>query len=257
MNNFLAYLKTKSFRINILSIFAVLFVLLLITFFSLRYYTKHGQGLNVPKLKGMQLSKATDLLDELGLSYKFDSVYVADKPPGVVIEQDPDYDTFVKDNRTIYLTINTSKAPKISFPDIVNKPFREAQSIIESFGLKVGDTTYAAGIKKDFILNAIFNGEIISKGRNIYKGSTIDLILANGNGVEEVEVPNLIGLTKEEAIFSIKGASLSLGTITYEGNITDSTNTYIIEQTPYVTDSLTKVKVGTAINIILSQKKLD
>ncbi|MCD0489608.1 PASTA domain-containing protein [Pedobacter sp. MC2016-14] len=255
MAKFISYLKTKSFRNNFIAAISTVFALLMIAFFSLRYYTKHGQGLDVPSLKGLSYGQAISKLDELGLRYAVDSVYVMDKPPGIVIDQDPDAGTFVKDNRTIYLTINTELAPNVTFPEIEFKSLREVQPMLEGFGLKIGDTTYKSDVSRDVVLSASFGGQVIKAGQSLPKGSRIDLVLGDGRGSEEVDIPALIGLTVDEARFSLKGAMLSLGTITYEGEITDSASATIVMQVPLLSDSLTKVKIGTPINIVLSNKK--
>ncbi|MNL60198.1 PASTA domain protein [compost metagenome] len=70
-----------------------------------------------------------------------------------------------------------------------------------------------------------------------------------------MEIPSLIGLTKDEALFALRnGAMLNLGIITYEGSITDSATAVVVKQTPFATDSVTKVKIGTPVNITLSNK---
>lgn len=252
MANFLSYLKTKSFRNNLFAACATIIGLLLIAFFSLRYYTKHGQGLNVPAVKGLSFNQAVSKLEDLGLRFEVDSVYIMDMAPGIVIDQDPEADTFVKDNRTIYLTINTAQAPNVKFPDIQFKSFIEAQAIIASFGLKVGDTAYKADVSRDVILEISFGGQAVQPGDIVPKGSKIDLLLGDGRGNEEVEIPTLLGFTKDEAVFSLKGSNLKLGTIIYEGNITDTANAVIISQSPMLSDTLYKVKIGTPVNITLS-----
>ncbi len=254
MSNFIAYLKTKSFRNNLIAAICTVVAILLIAFFSLRFYTKHGEGLNVPELKGLPLSQAVSKLEELGLRYEIDSVYVMDKPPGIVTDQDPDANTFVKGNRTIYLTINTLQAPNVKFPDIENKSLREAQAILESYRLKLGDTIYKPDVAKDVVLEAFFGGQLIRSGEVLPTGSRINLTLGDGRGNEDIELPNLMGLTKDEAKFSLKGSMLTLGQITYDGQITDTANAIVIMQFPLVSDTLTKVKIGTPVNITLSNK---
>jgi beta-lactam-binding protein with PASTA domain len=255
MGKFISYLKTKSFRNNLIAAALTVVVILLIAFFSLRYYTKHGQGLNVPALKGMSIAKAVEKLEELGLRYEVDSVYIMDSPPGMVIDQDPNANTFVKANRTIYLTVNAAEAPNVKFPEVEFKSLREVQALIESFGLKLGDTTYKPDPARDVVLQALFGGQPIKTGESLPKGSRIDLVLGDGQGNEEVEIPSLIGLTKDEALFALRnGAMLNLGIITYEGNITDSATAVVVKQTPFATDSVTKVKIGTPVNITLSNK---
>lgn len=256
MGKFISYLKTKSFRNNFLAAAITVAVILFIAFFSLRYYTKHGQGLNVPALKGLSFTQAVSKLEQLGLRYEVDSVYIMDTPPGTVIDQDPNPATFVKDNRTIYLTVSMNRAPNVKFPDVLFKSFKQAQGIIESYGLKLGDTTYKPDVSKDVVLEVSFGNQPIKAGEMIPKGSRIDFLLSNGQGNEEVDIPTLVGLTKDEAIFALRnGAMLNLGTVSYEGAITDSANAVIIKQDPFVTDSVTKVKIGTPVNITLSNKK--
>jgi len=255
MAKFISYLQTKSFRNNLFAAIATVAVLLFVAFFSLRYYTKHGQGLNVPAVKGLAFNQAVSKLEALGLRYEVDSVYIMDMPPGTVIDQDPEANTFVKDNRTIYLTINTAQAPNVKFPDVKFKSFIEAQAIISSFGLKVGDTVYKADVSRDVVLEVSFGGSSLKPGDVIPKGSKIDLLLGDGRGNEDVEIPALLGFTKDEAAFSLRGSNLKLGTITYEGSITDTANAVITAQSPVLSDTLSKVKIGTPVNITLSNKK--
>lgn len=255
MSKFIAYLKTKSFRTNIIAALLTVVGLLLVAFFSLRYYTKHGQGLNVPLVKGLSFEQAVRKLEDAGLKYEVDSVFIMDQPAGIVIDQDPDPNTFVKDNRTIYLTINAGKIPNTKFPDIAFKTLREAQAVIESSRLKLGDTTYKPDVSRDVVLEATFGGQPIQPGDIIPVGSRINLVLGDGRGNEDVDIPQLTGLTVDEAKFSLKGSNLSLGNIFYEGNITDSANAVIIKQDPMPVDSLTKVAIGTKINITLSNKQ--
>lgn len=254
MAKFISYLQTKSFRNNLLAAIVTVAVLLLVAFFSLRYYTKHGQGLNVPAVKGLSFNQAVSKLEEMGLRYEVDSVYIMDMPPGTVIDQDPEANTFVKDNRTIYLTINTAQAPNVKFPDVQFKSFIEAQAMIQSFGLKIGDTIYKADVSRDVVLEVSFGGQAVKPGDIIPKGSKIDMLLGNGQGNEDVDIPTLLGFTRDEAAFSLRGSNLKLGTITYEGNITDTANAVIVSQSPVLSDTLSRVKIGTPINIILSNK---
>lgn len=255
MGKFIQYIKTKSFRNNLLAAVITVAILLFIAFFSLRYYTKHGQGLNVPALKGMSFIQAIEKLESLGLRYEVDSVYVMDTPPGVVLDQDPNPNTFVKDNRTIYLTVSMNTAPNVKFPDIEFKTLRQAQAIIENFGLKLGDTTYKADPARDVVLEASYGGSAISAGQMIPKGSRINLVLGDGMGNEEVEIPELTGLTKDEALMALRGMMLNIGIVSYEGEITDTANAVIVRQEPMLTDSIMKVKKGSPVNIVLSNKK--
>jgi hypothetical protein len=63
MNKFGAYLKTKQFRTNLLMAIGAVFVVVLIVFFSLGFYTRHGEGIPVPLLKGLSVEKAMSILN--------------------------------------------------------------------------------------------------------------------------------------------------------------------------------------------------
>ncbi len=251
MNKFLAYLRTETFRRNLIIAIISVIAFVLLIFFSLRYYTRHGEGVPVPKLQGLTIEEAVELLEANGLEYEVDSVYEMDKPPGMVVEQDPDPNTNVKLNRTIYLTIITRTAPDVGFPDIFEKTFLEARAVLSNYGIKIGDTSYISDVARDRVLQVEFRDKQIRPGNQIPKGSVINLVLGDGKGAMDVDLPNVVGLLLNEAIFSLKGSLLNPGTITYE-NVTDSATAKVIKQYPALSDSLTKVSIGSSVDLILS-----
>lgn len=252
MNNFFSYLRTVTFRRNLIIAIGSIFTFLIILFYSLGFYTRHGEGIPVPKLKGLPLAQAIELLEEQGLRYQInDSIYLIDQGPGVVVEQDPDPNTNVKSNRTIYLIV-TKDAPNIKFPDIEGKTFLEVRAILNNYQLKIVDTTYRSDVAKDVILEALLNGTILRKGQPIPKGSQISLVLGDGLGASEVDIPNLLGLSLSEARMALLGSSLILGNVTFEG-ASDTLNSRIINQFPAINDTLNKVSIGTSINVVLKQ----
>jgi hypothetical protein len=255
MSKFGAYLKTKDFRKTILLAIGSVIVVALVAFYSLDFYTRHGSEIPVPKLTGMQINNALSMLKEQGFGVSIDSVYVPDQAPGTVVEQDPDAGTEVKENRVIYLKIVKTQAPDVALPDIIDAPYISAVATISNYGLKVGDTTYRPDIARDHVLEIRFAGQVIQPGTKIPKGSKIDLVLGDGAGASEVEIPDLVDQDLDAAKFALKGSGLVLGTITYQGTIADSTNLVIVAQMPMKTDSITKVPIGTKVNVIVTQGK--
>jgi beta-lactam-binding protein with PASTA domain len=254
MQKFFKYLLSPDFRKQLLIAAVSILVLIICIAISLRFYTRHGEGQAVPNLKGMSIENAINVLKEEGFSYQIDSIFILDKKPGTVLEQDPDPNTQVKINRIIYLTIVSSITPDVSFPELENKTFREAVAILENYGLKLGDTVYKNDIARDAVLGYSYAGQSVKVGEKIPKGSKISLVLGDGLGATMVDIPDLKGLTLSEAIFSLKGASLNLGLVTYQGAIKDSTSALIISQTPSVADSVIKTSMGSKINVVLSDK---
>lgn len=255
MNNFWAYLKTKSFRNTILLAIGSVLVVVLIAFYSLDYYTRHGSGIPVPKVTGLQIDKALSVLKDQGFGVSIDSVYVQDQDPGTVIEQDPDAGTNVKENRVIYLKIVKNQAPNVSLPDIEQTPYISAVATLSNAGLKVGDTTYKHDIARNLVLEVHFAGQAIKAGTKIPKGSKVDLILGDGAGASEVDIPDLVNQDLDAARFVIKNSGLTVGTVTYQGTITDSSNVVVVSQMPMKTDSASKTSIGTPINLTVTQGK--
>jgi len=254
MNKFWAYLKTNSFRNNFFAAIGTVVAVVLLAYFSLGYYTRHGEGIPVPLLKGLTADRAMEVLKEQGFNYQIDSVYVLDEPPGTIVEQDPDAGTNVKVNRMIYLTMVTRLAPPVTLPDLSDENYMEAVATLSNYGLKVGDTTTKADIA-NHVLEIHFSGQIIKPGTKIPKGSKLDLVLGNGAGASEVDIPDLVNQDLDAAKFVIKGAGLTVGTISYEGAITDSASLTVVAQFPAKTDSLSKTSLGTRINLTVTQGK--
>ena len=250
MSKLLLYLRTDAFRKNLIAAIILLVVLFFGVYFGLKSYTKHGVAMEVPALKGMHIDQAIDALKAADLEYKIDSVYQMDAKPGLVIEQDPEAKSHVKTGRTIYLTIITQMAPEVPFPNIVEKTFIEASAILRNQSLKVGDTVYVSDIARDVVLDVKFAGQPIKPGRMIAKGSKITLVLGNGRGADEVEIPNLVGLSLDEAKFALNGIGLFVGQISFAPGSIDSLTAKVTMQRP---DSTAKViNIGSSIDLTLS-----
>jgi len=252
MTKFFQYLRTDSFRKNLIAALVGLTVFFLLIAFGLRQYTRHNEAVLVPELKGLLVNDAVKQLEAMGFRYEVDSVYQMDARPGLVIEQDPDPQTKVKKHRTLYLTIITRTAPEVAFPDLIEKTFVEAKAMLNNHGLRLGDTVYIPDIARDVVLDVKFGGERLNAGRMIPKGSTIDLVLGDGRGASEVQVPDLIGLTLEQVRFALQGNSLTLGNVNYMGPIIDTAAATVISQTP--TPDAPKVSIGTPVNIALASQ---
>jgi len=253
MVKFFQYLRTDTFRKNLIGALIGVTVLFLLIIFGLNTYTRHDESIDVPELRGIGIDEAVQKLEADGFEYDLDSVYQVDAEPGLVIEQDPDPGTKVKKNRTLYLTIITRVAPEVAFPDLVEKTFVEARAILNSYGIKLGDTTYIPDIAKDVVLDVKFGNERLNAGRPIPKGSTVELILGDGRGENEVQVPDLTGLTLEQARFALQGNSLTLGSVNYMGLVTDTAGATVVSQTPTPTDP--KVSIGTPVNVALTNQQ--
>ena len=82
----------------------VFFLLIALTLYGLKLYTRHGKAVIVPEVKTMILPDALHILDREGFRYDIiDSLFIDGAVPGSVIEQTPAGGSKVKDGRIIYL----------------------------------------------------------------------------------------------------------------------------------------------------------
>src|SRR3982751_5811319 len=130
------FLKSKTFLFNLLGIIALALISFFMLYNWLNNYTHHGESITVPDVRGLTEEKLVRFINDKHLRYKIvDSLFEDSKVPGTVIEQDPKPDSKVKENRTIYLTVNSSRPPKVKMPDLADVSFRQAEAILQTFGL--------------------------------------------------------------------------------------------------------------------------
>lgn len=200
MSNFLAYLRSRMFLKNLALAVSLTITLIVFLFLFLRIYTHHGKSIAVPDFSDLPIPDASKIIEERNLRYEiFDSVYIAEQERGVVIDQHPLPGKLVKKNRKIYFTINANAPEKIIMPDLEGITLREAKTKLEIAGLVLGELSYRYDIGKNVVLEQQYLDEIISPGDTIAKGSTINLVLGKGLANEKSMVPDLLGLTVEDA----------------------------------------------------------
>ncbi len=178
---FVRFLFSKRFLKHFLISIGITAFLLWITFYSLSWYTKHSDYIVVPDFRGQIIS---DIMqgDKFG-DFKFainDSIFDPDKPRGAILSQDPYPGSRVKHNRMVYLTIVSLIPEKTAMPDLRDLTLRQAQSMLESSGLKLGKLLFIKSFDEDAVQNQLFNHAIIAPGTRLDKGSVIDLQVGMG-----------------------------------------------------------------------------
>lgn len=226
------WITHRSFFANLIAACILFFVLGIIFFASLGLVTRHGQTEKVPDVDGQSFSSAKKILTSLSFSVIVqDSAYVDSLPPLAVVRQMPDSGSVVKVDRTIYLTLNKTSPPLTAMPELVNYSFRSAVMTLESQLLQLGDTLH----KPDFstaVLDQLYQGKSIKAGTMIPEGSKITLVLGDGVGNVPNPVPNLVGLTYQQALDLLSGSSLVPGVVLTSGTLTDTMNAFIFKQNP-------------------------
>ncbi|RYZ51150.1 MAG: PASTA domain-containing protein [Sphingobacteriales bacterium] len=248
-------LKANSFLdvLKHLAIMAVLGALLLLGFFFfyLPNTTNHGETISVPDVVGMQMAELEDFLDDRSLKYYIhDSTYNLDKKPFVVLTQYPPKGSKVKEGRKIYVTINMKNPPKIKMPKLIDGSVKNAQMILKSYDLRLGQITYVPDLQQNAVLKQIINGKEVAPGSEIAKGSTVDLVVGDGLGNAEFETPNIVGMPADEASVLLAGQGLQLGNIIYTPN-SGQPDGVVIRQRP-VAGQGSLIRAGAIVDIWVS-----
>ncbi len=196
---------------------ALVFVgLVWLTFRWLEVHTNHGKEVAVPNVINKSVHEAIKILDDSGLDYEVDSFkYDPKYKPFQVLQIYPVPGSHVKDGRAIILKVNPKTYAKVSVPDIIDRykglAFRQLQQV----GLKVGDTIYEPSIQRDAVLRMMYNGATLKPGTLLPRFSTIDLVIGAGPK-RNISVPNLVGLTVQEAKAIIAQNLFEIGLIEHE-----------------------------------------
>ncbi|MEI6817215.1 MAG: PASTA domain-containing protein [Bacteroidota bacterium] len=245
--------ERKKFFLNLAGAMLLVFAIFFVIYRYLDSYTKHGETITVPDLRGMTTDKVADFLQDKHLKYVIiDSIFVFKKARGSVLEQDPDPNAKVKENRTIYLTINAKVPPQVKFPQLEDYSYPYVVAYLETYGLKIGQLTYIPDLAKNRVLGAKYRGRDLKPGDKIAKGSEINLLLGDGLGNTKVAVPSLIGLPLDEALFVLKASSLNKGVIVSDAPINDTASFRVYKQKPEPT-SEERISQGESVDIFVTQ----
>jgi eukaryotic-like serine/threonine-protein kinase len=252
------FLTSKVFFKNLLASVILLIMILAGVFIGLYFYTDHGKSEIVPDLKGMNELQIKRVLNNQELRYEIiDSIYTDSVPAGTLWEQVPAAGSKVKKHRKIFLIVNASIKKSVAMPDIRDLSLRQAKTVLESAGLKIGDTIYVPSEFKNLVVGQHLDGKEIEPGEPVTEGRNIDVLVANGLSSETTALPDLKGMHYIDVEKLLNGRGLNIGaTILTDNNNIEELNKdslYILNQKP-ASDS--KVNIGSSVTLWLTADTL-
>ncbi len=255
MKDLISFLISRIFWKHIAILAGTGLLIALFIFIGLKIYTKHGKAYAVPDLRGLTVEEAEMVTKARRLRHKVaDSVFISHEARGTVIDQNPAPNFRVKENRTIFLTINAMNPERVSMPDVTGVSLRQARVLLETQGLEVGRLIYVPDIALNNVLNQQYQGKDIKPGELVVRGESIDLILGEGLSSRTTHVPDLIYMNQDEARSRILEYSLNLGATLYDTTIKnsdDSLNAFVWRQRPEFEDD-SQIRLGSLIDLWLS-----
>ena len=194
---------------------ATLFVVFLViagasAYLTLTFIIKSEDTVIVPDLVGKDVVTALEQLTDLQLNTKVNgSEYSRQFPKNHVTYQEPEPGSEIKKDRDIRIII--SKGPKnILMPNLISLSKRQARMIMEENGISQGHLThtYFKAVEKDHIIV-----QVPSAGTMITRGTSVDLLVSMGPRPVAYKMPELAGLSLDNAVLMIEKTNLAVGEI--------------------------------------------
>ena len=173
------------------------------------------KDVQIPNLVGTSQEEAKRMAEEAKLKYtELEPQYSPDVPAGYVISQDPAYiDNFkIKEKTEIKVVI--SKGQELTIvPKVVGMEKEEAISALEEANLvaEVIEET-SKTVEEGYVVS-----QETKENTEVNAGETVKIHVSIGTGIEQVDVPNVLGKTEEDARKLLTDSKLKVEVI-YEEN---------------------------------------
>lgn len=205
---------------------------------EVRVYISSGtQSVEVPNVRDIDLVSASKMIENNGFQVGVKTFENSETvPKDNIIRQTPEAGSQAAKNSKVDLVISKGVETKYTtVPDLSGRSLTEAESLLGSVNLKIGNkTTLETSDEKQ--INKIINQKPNANTQNVKEGSTVDVTI----GVEKkIKVPNLIGLTVGKAKTEADKLGLSLNVSAKDTDIVETQN-------PAKDTSVSK---GTVINL--------
>lgn len=249
------FFTSKLFIINIILIILFWVGLIWGTLSYFESYTKKGEEVEVPNLITNNINDINSFLTGKDLKYEvIDSIYNPNLLEGTIVYQDPmatdSTGLKVKNGRTLKLRVS-KQTRLVEIPYVISKSRRFAETSLTTKGLRTKTTFVPSTEDQGSVVDQKWNGKSVTRKQMAPINSIIELYVGEKSGSELVLIPDLNGLTINEAENRLKGGESSLRLFAVCGtceNAQDSLTARIHNQTPVAGDS-SKAPAGSTITV--------
>jgi eukaryotic-like serine/threonine-protein kinase len=216
------FLFSKAFLIQLGIAMLVAIVGIFLLHQYLEHYTRSGEAIEVVDLTGYDIIEAEAILKEAGLAATIvDSLFIQGKHGGEIVDQVPRPTSLVKSGRKIFLTITRYKTPSTKLPNVINQGLPLAQAKLTSYGFRIGKLIPRPDPCIGCAIGFEVQGKKVEVGKNLPKGTFIDLIFGKMADGATVPAPLLSGLSLDEAKMMLNLHQLNIGAIINEADNKD------------------------------------
>jgi beta-lactam-binding protein with PASTA domain/tRNA A-37 threonylcarbamoyl transferase component Bud32 len=179
------------------------------------------QKVGVPTVVGADQANAEAKLRQEG--FRVDTVQkTAEQPAGQVIGQDPTGGTKAKKGSTVTLTVSAGPQ-QVSVPQVVGLTVSSARGRLQKAGLDASE--------REENSDTVAQGRVISvsptEGQKVDKGSSVTLVVSSGK--PQVEVPDVVGKSFDEAQSTLQAAGFKVTRVDKESDKSAGT---VLSQNP-------------------------
>jgi len=181
MQSILNKLKNIYIR-NLLGLILVSVLLVIIILIWLNRYTRHGETVDVPDVKGFSVEDAAPFFTQKGLNFSIiDSIFIKNAVPGSIDETTPPIGSMVKKGRTIYLKIYAYSPQLITIPDVKDASQRQSIAMLRSLGFENVTIKMVAGVYRDLALGIESRGKPLDAGQRVPADTPLSLLVSSGS----------------------------------------------------------------------------
>ena len=230
----------------ILSIIVMIFIFSIVAeYLVMPVYTRQNQNKVMMDVKNRNLNDAIKLLKSENYRYEVsDTLYTNKFSLGTIIDQYPKPNSRVKSGRTVRLKI-THPEKSVAIPNLIGQSRRSAELELNQMGLLI-DTVYTEYNPE--YPNGTIAWQYPKAGDRRKKGMGIQITVSKGMPPNFFQVPNLIGLSINQAKDLIFKSRLKVGKISYHQD-QDLVPYTVLDQS--IKDG-TVLDVSATINLVVS-----
>lgn len=247
--------KSQDYSWIVKNLFIALILFLVLVFgtqWILNIGTGHNDVLEVPDFRGLTLDEAKILAEQADVRLEVvDSVYTK-TGRGLVRSHTPSPGSYVKEGRRVLVTLNAKGVRKVQMPNLIGYSTRQAVAELNTRGLSLGRLTYTSDIATNNVLKQKYRGRDVEPGDMVAAEGTIDLVVGLNPDNSETTIPDVSGLSGDDAVRRIHDHYLNIRNVRYDRNVEtfeDSLKAVVYKQTPAASEL--PVTMGTDVTLYL------
>ena len=200
-------------------------------------YISHGTVKVVPDVLNLKYEDASSKLSHAGLTAikSYHVKYLSGVDSTIGLSQMPEAGVEVKPGRNVYLVVNKLEKPSFPMPDLLGRPELDARETVARMDLKLQNVQISS------VTNSEENGRVLSQSipaqTMVKAGSAVSMIVGrlevSAEGMKKLTVPDVLGMSLDQAKQAVADAGLKLGKVTTEYSASLVPNT-VISQKPAV-----------------------